>query len=65
MKICKLDKFVFVMFEKKCLCNIFVLNAKFSIVSKTISIAFFFVKIENLNIFFDLWFLFFAQIIKC
>ncbi len=64
MKICKSNKFVFVVFEKKCLCYIFVLNAKFSIVSRTFSIAFFFVKIEILNISFDLWFLFFAQTIK-
>ncbi len=64
MKICKSDKFVFVVFEKKCLCNIFVLNTKFSIVSRMISIAFFSVKIEILNIFLDLWFLFFAQTTK-
>jgi hypothetical protein len=64
MKICKSNKFVFIVFKKKCLCNIFDLNAKFSIVSKTISIAFFFVKIEILNIFLDLWFRFFAQTIK-
>jgi hypothetical protein len=64
MKICKSDKFIFVVFEKKCLCNIFVLNAKSTIVSRTISIAFFFIKAEILNISLDLWFRFFAQTIK-
>jgi hypothetical protein len=64
MKICKSNKFIFVVFEKKCLCSIFVLNAKSSIISRTFSTAFFFIKTEILNISLDLWLLFFAQTIK-
>ncbi len=49
---------------KKWRCNIFVLNAKSSIVTRTISTAFLSVKAEILNISFDLWLLLFAQTIK-
>ncbi len=52
------------MFEKKCWCNISILNEKSSIILRTTLIAFLRVKAKILKTFLDLWFLFFVQTIK-